>query len=88
MSGSPARAQHGATGIASTGKPAPRVDMSVNYTVRGSTTLFFDWTNMTGEPFRQYFSSARGGAPHADYVRYIRYDESVMSAGVRFRFGK
>lgn len=45
-------------------------------------------TNLTNEPFKQYFSSARGGAPRADYVRYIRYDESVISAGVRFRLGR
>ena len=68
------------------GKPAPRVDGSINYNVRSNATIFFDWTNITGEPFRQYFSSARGGAPRADYTRYIRYDESVMSVGVRLHY--
>ena len=67
-------------------KPAPRVDGSINFSVNKRAQLFFDWTNLTGEPFRQYFSSARAGAPRADEVRYIRYDESVMSAGVRFRY--
>ena len=67
-------------------KPSPRLDLSLNYAFREKATVFFDWTNLTGEPFRQYFSSARAGAPRADEVRYIRYDESVMSAGVRFRY--
>ena len=67
------------------GKPAPRVDGSVNYNVRDNATVFFDWTNITGAPYKQYFSSARDGAPRADYIRYIRYDESVMSVGFRVR---
>ena len=65
------------------GKPAPRVDGSLNYNIRDNATVFFDWTNMTGAPYKQYFSSARNGAPRADYIRYIRFDESVLSVGFR-----
>jgi iron complex outermembrane recepter protein len=49
--------------------------------------LFGDWTNITEKTFRQDFTSARNGAPPADFIRYRRYDESTLSLGVRFRFG-
>jgi iron complex outermembrane recepter protein len=67
--------------------PADRLDLSLNYNVLENTTIFFDWTNITRDPFRQNFSSARAGAPRANYVRYLRYDESTLSLGLRFRFG-
>lgn len=70
------------------GKPAPRLDLSVNYNILPSTTIFADWTNVTGAPFKQYESSARAGADRAEFVRFIRYDESVVSAGVRIRLGR
>jgi iron complex outermembrane recepter protein len=70
-----------------TAHPAGRLDLSLNYALTDHWTLFGDWTNITRKPFRQDFSSARDGAPRADYVRYLRYDESTLSAGVRFNFG-
>ena len=69
------------------GKPAPRLDLSANYNVLKNATIFADWTNVTGAPFKQYESSARAGAPRAEFIRYIRYDESVVSLGVRIRLG-
>ncbi|MCA1653122.1 MAG: TonB-dependent receptor [Sphingomicrobium sp.] len=71
-----------------TAHPAGRLDLSLNYNVNDAFTLFGDWTNITRTPFRQNFSSARNGATRADYVRYLRYDESTVSLGLRFRFGK
>lgn len=71
-----------------TAHPADRLDLSLNYDVLPNVTLFGDWTNITRTPFRQDLSSARAGATRADYVRYLRYDESTMSLGVRFKFGK
>lgn len=70
-----------------TAHPAGRLDLSLNYQLTDNWTLFGDWTNITRDPFRQDFSSARSGAPRAEYVRYLRYDESTLSAGVRFKFG-
>jgi TonB-dependent receptor len=70
------------------GRPAGRLDLSLNYDVNDMFTVFGDWTNITKDPYRQDFSSARNGQPRADYVRYKRYDESTISAGVRFRLGK
>ena len=49
--------------------------------------MFADWTNITMNPFQVNFRSARDGRPAADYVRYLRYDESTVALGVRFRFG-
>jgi TonB-dependent receptor len=65
--------------------PAGRLDFSTNYTVNEKLTVFFDATNLTGDAFKVNFSSARDGAPRAQYVRYLRYDEQTLSLGVRFR---
>ena len=66
-----------------TGHPAGRLDLSLQYRFLGDDSVFFDWTNITHTPFSQDESSARGGAPRAQFVRYLRYDESVLSLGVR-----
>jgi TonB-dependent receptor len=65
--------------------PAGRLDFSANYTFGENLTVFFDATNLTGDPFRVNFSSARDGRPRAQYVRFLRYDEQTFSLGVRFR---
>lgn len=70
------------------GNPNDRLDLSVNYNIFDNLTVFADWTNITMNPFQVNFRSARDGAPPADYVRYLRYDESTVSLGLRFRFGK
>jgi iron complex outermembrane receptor protein len=67
--------------------PAPRLDLSLNYTVNNTFTIFGDWTNITRTPFRQDFTSGRGGLTPAQYVRYLRYDESTLSLGLRIKFG-
>ena len=62
-----------------------RLDLSLNLTFHPRVTLFADWTNITGKPFAQYLSSARGGAPRAEYVRFLRYEETTYSVGLRFK---
>jgi TonB-dependent receptor len=69
-------------------QPADRLDLSLNYDLNEAFTIFGDWTNITEEPFQQDFTSARNGAPEAEFVRYKRYDESTVSLGFRFRFGR
>jgi iron complex outermembrane receptor protein len=71
-----------------TAQPAGRFDLSLNYDINEQFTLFGDWTNITRKKFRQDFISGRNGQPEAEFVRYKRYDESTISAGVRFRFGR
>lgn len=70
-----------------TARPAGRLDLSLNFDIDDRFTLFGDWTNITRKTFRQDFSSARNGAPLAEFIRYRRYDESTVSLGLRFRFG-
>jgi TonB-dependent receptor len=65
--------------------PADRLDLSINYDILPNATVFFDWTNIMMDPFRQDLSSGRAGAARTDYVRYLRYDETTVSLGLRFR---
>jgi outer membrane receptor protein involved in Fe transport len=66
-------------------RPAGRLDLSMNYAFNENMTIFFDWTNILEDPFRVDFSSARQGAPRAEYVRFLRYEETTFSLGARFR---
>ena len=69
-----------------TSKPAGRLDLSVSFTINDNLTLFGDWTNILNNPFEQDFSSARNGAQRAEYIRFLRFEETILSGGVRFRF--
>jgi outer membrane receptor protein involved in Fe transport len=68
-----------------TAHPAGRLDLSTNYKFNDNLTVFFDWTNILNRPFRQDLSSARDGAARAEYVRYLRIEETTYSLGLRFR---
>jgi hypothetical protein len=67
------------------GKPAPRLDLSTSYTVNDKLTVFFDWTNILEKPLKTYFESGRDGAPRAEYIRFLRYEETTFSLGIRAR---
>lgn len=69
-------------------RPAGRLDLSLSYNINDDFAIFGDWTNITREQFRQDFTSARNGEPEAEFIRYLRDDESTVSLGVRFRFGR
>ena len=69
-----------------TSKPAGRLDFSSSYNINDDFTVFFDWTNILKKPFRQDFSSARDGATRSEYIRFLRYEETILSGGLRFRF--
>jgi iron complex outermembrane receptor protein len=62
-----------------------RLDLSLNYNFMEKATLFADWTNITETPFKQYLTSARAGASEATYPRFLRFEETTYSIGVRFR---
>lgn len=68
------------------GHPAGRLDLSTNLKFTPNATLFFDATNLTSSPVRYTFTSARGGAASAEYVRFLRFEERTFSGGLRFRF--
>jgi hypothetical protein len=67
------------------GEPAPRLDLSTSYTISDKFTVFFDWTNILEKPLETYLSSARNGEPRADYIRFLRFEETTYSLGIRAR---
>lgn len=67
------------------GRPSGRLDLSTNYAINDSLTVFFDWTNILEDPFKQTLRSGRAGAPEAQYIRFLRFEETTYSLGVRFR---
>lgn len=77
--------------------PPGRLDLSLNANVTRNFTVFFDATNLTGEPFEYKFNSARAVTPdtnppptqffpNAEFNRYLRFDEQTFSVGLRFRY--
>ena len=67
-----------------------RLDWSSSYDVTENFTLFFDWTNILGDPFRSDIVRVNypGGVPSAPEIfpMVVRFEESVISSGIRFRF--
>ncbi|WP_300973871.1 TonB-dependent receptor [Sphingomonas sp. LHG3406-1] len=67
------------------GKPAGRLDLSTSYTFNDKVSIFADWTNILGNAYKEYLSSARNGAARSDYIRFQRFEETTFSFGVRAR---
>ena len=73
------------------GRSSGRLDWSSSYILNDNFTLFFDWTNILNIPFRSdivrvdYNNAA--ATNREVFPMVVRYNESVMSGGVRFRFG-
>lgn len=73
--------------------PVSRLDLSVSYDVTDNLTVFGDWTNILGEPFTSTLTrmdvvpvnQQRSGFV-ATFPRVVRYEETTVSMGVRFRF--
>jgi iron complex outermembrane receptor protein len=74
------------------GRSQGRLDWSSSFNVRDNLTLFFDWTNILNTPFRSdivrvdYANASPVGREVFPMV--VRYNESVMTGGIRFRFGR
>jgi hypothetical protein len=68
-----------------------RLDWSSNYKVNDNFTVFFDWTNILNIPFRSDIVRVNyaAGEPttREEFPMMVRYNESVMTGGIRFRFG-
>jgi TonB-dependent receptor len=64
-----------------------RLDLSSSYDITHNITLFADWTNMLHKPFKSdlYRTQVATGEVLV-FPRFVRYEESVISGGVRFRF--
>lgn len=72
--------------------PEARLDLSLSYNILENMTLFGDWTNMLGDTSTSWETridtAPNNGPPtgfSASYPRIIHYEESTVSAGVRFR---
>jgi len=67
--------------------PVSRLDLSANYDVLKNVTLTADATNLLGVPTRATLTQtlANGVAP-LTYPLFTKYDETVYSLGLRFRF--
>lgn len=72
------------------GNPVSRLDLSSSYNVTDNFTLFFDWTNMLKKPFKSdivWTNYAGGNVTSTEiFPMVVRFEESVLSGGVRFRF--
>lgn len=72
------------------GNAVDRLDWSSSLVLTDNFTLFFDWTNILGNPFKSDIVRVNypGGVPSDPEIfpMVVRYEESVMSGGVRFRF--
>jgi iron complex outermembrane receptor protein len=75
-------------------RQSPRLDLSASYNLNDHFTLFGDWTNILGHPFqsdivRVNYGPGRSGTPVGTEVfpMVIRYEERIVSGGVRFNFG-
>jgi TonB-dependent receptor len=71
-----------------------RLDLSASYTLMDRYTLFADWTNILSKPQKADLvridpSGARfdPNGPVVDFAWRARYQERILSLGVRFRFG-
>jgi TonB-dependent receptor len=76
------------------GNPVSRLDWSSSYALNDRFTLFFDWVNILKKPFKSDIVrvnyETRNGEPTSTEVfpMVVRFEESVLSGGVRFRFGQ
>ncbi|HYJ29729.1 MAG TPA: TonB-dependent receptor [Allosphingosinicella sp.] len=72
------------------GHSVSRLDWSSSYAFNDNFTVFFDWTNILGDPFRSDIVRVNypGGVPSAPEIfpMLVRFEESTMTAGIRFRF--
>jgi iron complex outermembrane recepter protein len=72
------------------GNAVSRLDWSSSYQLNDKLTVFFDWTNILGDPFKSDIVRVNypGGVPSTPEIfpMVVRYEESVISGGVRFRF--
>ncbi|HEV7661228.1 MAG TPA: TonB-dependent receptor [Allosphingosinicella sp.] len=74
------------------GHSVSRLDWSSSYAVNEHLTLFFDWTNILGKPFRSdivrvNYNTATGLQTGTEiFPMVVRFEESVLTGGVRFRF--
>jgi iron complex outermembrane receptor protein len=73
------------------GHPVSRLDWSSSYAFNDNVTLFFDWTNILGKPYKSDIVRVNYGlggvtTGSEQFPMFVRFEESVLTGGVRFRF--
>ena len=65
-----------------------RLDFSTSFDVLENLTLFADATNILKTPFRSSLTRLDGpqGGTESTFPRFVRFNESTISVGARFRF--
>jgi iron complex outermembrane receptor protein len=68
-----------------------RLDWSSSYDINKNLTVFFDWTNILDKPYRSDIVRVNyntSGVPTGteEFPMIVRFEESVLSGGIRFRF--
>ena len=72
--------------------PSDRLDWSSSYAFNDKLTVFLDWTNILKNPFKSDIVRVQY-APAGEIFRteqfpmVVRFEERVLSGGIRFRFG-
>jgi TonB-dependent receptor len=73
------------------GNPHGRLDWSSSWNLNDRFTLFFDWINILKNPFKSDIvrvDYANGQPTNREiFPMVVRFEESVLSGGIRFRFG-
>ncbi|MEG3155066.1 TonB-dependent receptor [Sphingomonas sp. RB1R13] len=62
-----------------------RLDLSTSYNIKDNITLFYDWTNILKRPYRAELIRTQGNLVE-QFPLDVRFEESVMSGGIRFKF--
>ncbi|MFL6844451.1 MAG: TonB-dependent receptor [Allosphingosinicella sp.] len=73
------------------GHSVSRLDWSSSYAFNDNVTLFFDWTNILGKPYKSDIVRVNynnSGQPTTTEIfpMFVRFEESVLTGGIRFRF--
>ncbi|MET1113161.1 MAG: TonB-dependent receptor, partial [Allosphingosinicella sp.] len=73
------------------GHSVSRLDWSSSYAFNDNLTLFFDWTNILGKPFKSDIVrvnyNGTGMATGTEiFPLVVRFEETVVTGGIRFRF--
>lgn len=83
--------QRGGFTLQGRGRSSGRLDWSSSYNLKDNLTIFFDWTNILNIPFRSDIVRVNYSGPNATsrevFPMVVRYNESVLSGGIRFRWG-
>lgn len=72
--------------------PSSRLDLSTNFNVTDQFSIFADWTNILPHAFhsdivRNNYSSNGSVASTEVFPMVVRFEETVLSGGIRFNFG-